>query len=318
MVQFNIGDTSKGTPNVQPQSFLLKYPCKNGSDCSFYETTLPEGKYLLEAWGAQGGNTDYGGVGGKGGYSRGVLTLFKETKLFIHVGGQPENQTSGGSFNYIKIYGGYNGGGSSAQNSNCNGGGGGTDIRINENTLYHRVLVAGGGGGESYYCSGNKPGSFPAGAGGGLEGQASTYGPSTNGGKQDQGGTGGYVGDYGTQGSFGLGGIHGSGSAGGGGGWYGGSGSNNTGYCTGGAGGSGYVFNKTSFQPTGFKLTSEYYLSEGDTIQGTKEFLSPEGNKEIGHTGHGAVKITSCLGSNIKHICTKLEKCRRQEKLHLF
>ena len=100
--------------NVSRNStYLLKYPCSSGKTCSPYETTFPIGTYLLEAWGAQGGNTNLGGVGGKGGYSRGILTLKKETKVFIHIGGQPENTQ--GDENYVTIYGGYNGGGSAAE-----------------------------------------------------------------------------------------------------------------------------------------------------------------------------------------------------------
>jgi hypothetical protein len=295
--QFSLGDPSKGIKQINRNgsSYLLKYPCSSGSSCTFYETTLPKGSFLFELWGSQGGNTDAGGVGGKGGYSRGILSLTKETRAFIHIGGQPAN--SPGS--HTITYGGYNGGGSN-QNSNCNGGGGGTDIRLNENTLYHRLIVAGGGGG-GYTSNGYT--SFYAGAGGGLEGQASGYGPSTNGGKQEKGGEGG----YGTQGSFGFGGIHGSSSAGGGGGWFGGSGSSNTGANTGGAGGSGYAFNSISYKPEGFKLTSEFYLTEGTTIQGTQNFLSPEGITETGHTGHGAVRITA-LGVSINKPLT-IAKC---------
>jgi hypothetical protein len=290
-ILFSLGDPSKGTERVTKSgdTYLLLFPCSNGSSCTFYETTLPKGNFLLEVWGSQGGNTNAGGVGGKGGYSRGILRLTKETKAFIHVGGQPAN-TTGGTSNKVKIYGGYNGGGGSIDRSNCNGGGGGTDIRLKENTLYHRVIVGGGGGsGES--CDSVCP-QFPAGAGGGFEGEASTYGPSTNGGKQEKGGEGGYAENGGTQGSFGLGGIHEGRSAGGGGGWFGGSGSSNNGENTGGAGGSGYVFNSTSYKPEGFELTNEFYLTEGTTIQGTQEFLSPEGVIEAGHSGHGAVRIT--------------------------
>lgn len=43
---------------------------------------------------------------------------------------------------------GYNGGGNASQYGNS-GGGGGTDIRIGENSLYNRVIVAGGGGRRS-------------------------------------------------------------------------------------------------------------------------------------------------------------------------
>ena len=290
-LQFSLGDPSKGSKQINRNgsSYLLRYPCSSGSSCTFYETTLPEGIFLFELWGSQGGNTNDGGVGGKGSYSRGILNLTKETRAFIHIGGQPENTPGGDLQNCVKIYGGYNGGGGSIQNSNCNGGGGGTDIRLNENTLYHRLIVAGGGGGG---YSNSSYSQYYAGAGGGLEGQASGWGPSTNGGKQEKGGEGGYIGNSGTQGSFGRGGNHGARSGGGGGGWFGGSGSRNSVGTTGG-GGSGYVFNSTSYKPEGFKLTSEYYLTEGTTIQGTQNFLSPEGITETCHTGHGEVRITT-------------------------
>ena len=59
-LEFTLGDKTKGSLNISNSgaSYLLKYPCSSGSDCTFYETTLPKGKYLLETWGAQGGNTD--------------------------------------------------------------------------------------------------------------------------------------------------------------------------------------------------------------------------------------------------------------------
>jgi hypothetical protein len=288
---FSLGDPSKGIAqvNISGSSYYLKYPCFNGSSCTFYQTILPQGTFLLEVWGSQGGNTNAGGVGGKGGYSLGILSLPKATNTYIHIGGQPANSPGGTDCSSVRIYGGYNGGGGTIGTSNCNGAGGGTDIRLNENTLYHRVIVAGGGGGgysRSSYSN------YYAGAGGGLEGQASGYGPSTNGGKQNQGGVSGYTSNGGTEGSFGLGGIYGGNSAGGGGGWFGGSGSSNGGCNTGGAGGSGYVFNSSSYKPSGFKLTSEFYLTGGATIQGTQNFLSPEGVNEMGHSGHGAVRIT--------------------------
>jgi hypothetical protein len=301
-IQFSLGDPSKGTSKVTENgsSYILKYPCSNGSSCTFYQTILPQGTFLLEVWGSQGGNTNAGGVGGKGGYSLGILNITKSTNAFIHIGGQPAN-TPGGSdstSNKVTIYGGYNGGGGAIYTSNCNGGGGGTDIRLNENTFYHRVIVAGGGGGgESFYYGYAR---YPAGFGGGLEGNYSGWGTLTIGGKQDRGGEGGYASNGGTQGSFGLGGIHGGQSAGGGGGWFGGSGSGNGGHNTGGGGGSGYVFNSSSYKPSGFKLTSEYYLTGGVTIQGSQTFLSPEGVNENGHSGHGAVRITVLGAPTIK------------------
>lgn len=99
------------------------------------ELTIPiTGKYKLEVWGAQGGSAD----GGKGGYSKGIVTLEKNTKAYIYVGGQGTNNTTTG--------GGFNGGGNPT-NSSYYGGGGASDIRISQDSLYARVIVAGGGGG---------------------------------------------------------------------------------------------------------------------------------------------------------------------------
>ena len=133
---------------------------------------LPRGRYKLQCWGAQGG-TSYGssnGIGSKGGYSEGVLTLTKNTTLYIFVGGQG----SRGS-NTSLINGGWNGGGASVGYSSYNSGGtygysypacggGATDIstvtssmsysngRTNRSSasLLARCIVAGGGAGGSY------------------------------------------------------------------------------------------------------------------------------------------------------------------------
>lgn len=109
--------------------------------------TLPKGKYKLECWGAQGGSYDSSYVGGKGGYSIGVVTLKENTVLFLYVGQQNNTyassagSTSGSAFNG----GGY--GTTSYYRStytySC-AGGGGTDIRIGQDSLYARIIVAGG------------------------------------------------------------------------------------------------------------------------------------------------------------------------------
>ena len=54
---------------------------------------LPKGTYTLEVWGAQGGTGKAGSlvagdVGGKGGYSKGTLTLTAETTIYIVIGGR--------------------------------------------------------------------------------------------------------------------------------------------------------------------------------------------------------------------------------------
>lgn len=137
---------------------------------SVQQVTLPAGRYKLQCWGAQGGNSDsYSGVGSKGGYSEGVLTLTQTTTLYIFVGGKGSNGSSSSVVN-----GGWNGGGGSVGRSSYNSGdeygisypacgGGATDIatvtsgmsyssyRTNRSnaSLLSRCIVAGGGAGAS-------------------------------------------------------------------------------------------------------------------------------------------------------------------------
>ena len=92
--------------------------------------TAPKtGTYLLEVWGAQGGN--FGNAsGGKGGYSKGNIPLSKGDIVYIVCGGQGSSgSTSGGTAN-----GGYNGGGNGYDNPYDDpqrpyaGGGGATQV----------------------------------------------------------------------------------------------------------------------------------------------------------------------------------------------
>lgn len=134
------------------------------------EVTLPPGRYKLQCWGAQGGNSySYSGVGSKGGYSEGEITLSETTTLYIFVGGKGGNGSSTSLVN-----GGWNGGGGSVGRSSYNSGntygisypacgGGATDIalvtsemaysggRNNRSTASQlsRCIVAGGGAGAS-------------------------------------------------------------------------------------------------------------------------------------------------------------------------
>ena len=78
---------------------------------------LPKGKFLLECWGSEGGNRGTANKGGKGGYSKGTLTLTAETTtLYLYAGGSGDTGGTGGGFN---------GGG---KRSSYNGGGGGAPI----------------------------------------------------------------------------------------------------------------------------------------------------------------------------------------------
>lgn len=242
--------------------------------------TLPKGIYKLECWGAQGGYRSGTTYGGYGGYSVGTLTLEADTQLFIY---------SGGSGNTGGTSGGFNGGGS---RSTYNGGGGGSDIRIGQDNLYARVIVAGGGGS----CGAS---SKTGGHGGGETGGAATDGYGSGGGEGTQ--TAGGSGGSSNSGTFGVGGEglyrrSGYGGAGGG-GWYGGGGTypdSSGDDDKGGGGGSGYVYTSTTATnyPTGCLLNSAYYLTEAQTIAGNASMPSTAGATETGHQGNGYVRIT--------------------------
>jgi hypothetical protein len=250
----------------------------------------------LEVWGAEGG-TAINNYGGYGGYSVGTLTLTDEsTVLYIQVGGYPASVGD----DRVVVPGGYNGGGN-GYNRYYNdtatygqGGGGGTDIRIGQDSLYARVIVAGGGGGSA--SNGNERAKK---YGGGLDGgcEASAYQahqtPST-------GSTNVNFGTFGQGGAATTeGGNYKYGSGGGGGGWYGGAASNRysdseTTLRTYNGGGSGYVYtaDTATNYPSGCLLNSSYYLTEAQTIVGNTSFPSPNGGTETGHEGNGYARIT--------------------------
>ncbi|HBF2562787.1 glycine rich domain-containing protein [Clostridioides difficile] len=214
------------------------------------EVVLPPGKYLLECWGAAGGGgiriVDFN-LRSKGGYSKGELTLRKETTLYVYAGSKGSNYGST-----------FNGGGKAMMHEGASGGGvlycnggGATDIRLiggswdNEQSLLSRIIVAGGGGRNNFETKGGDGG----GDAGGDGSKADSKGTQTNGGK----------GEVGLDGSFGKGGSAVSASSGenyggGGGGWYGGG----SGYNAGG--GSGYVLTENSYKPAGYIPTKEYWL----------------------------------------------------------
>ena len=197
---------------------------------------------------------------------------------------------------------GYNGGGAGV--SSGRGGGGATDIRVNGNTLYDRIIVAGGGGG-----AGVSYGSvYPAGCGGGEYGGDGYYNYTdgtyvtgnyrSGGGATQTGGGISWSSISSTQGTFGQGGNASTYSCGGGGGgWYGGGGAyDNDSDSDGryGGGGSGYVWTGTtaSYAPSGYNVSSSYYLTDAQTIAGNTSFPAPGGGTETGHTGSGYARIT--------------------------
>ena len=242
-------------------------------ECTTY-IAKSDGYYNLEVWGAQGGNYNTTYVGGLGGYSKGIVHLTKGTTLYVCVGGQPQTVTTAS----VAVPGGFNGGGNgfnrdySSTYTYGQAGGGATDIRIGQNSLYARVIVAGGGSGSNNRISG-----YAGGGTSGISGQSGYAGTQTS---------------AGTGGSFGQGGsatTSGSnyryGASGGGGGFYGGgaiaSYSDSTNYDKYTGGGSGYVYTSStaSSYPSGCLLNSTYYLIVSSTTQGI-------------NTGNGKATIT--------------------------
>ena len=105
--------------------------------------TLVPGNYRLEVWGAQGGygysnNSSY--QPGNGGYAKGDLQITSNVNAYIYAGGSGATGVAS-----TISQGGFNGGGASGYNYSGSGGGA-SDIRLEENDLYSRVIVAGGGG----------------------------------------------------------------------------------------------------------------------------------------------------------------------------
>ena len=60
------------------------------------------------------------------------------------------------------------------------------------------------------------------------------------------------------------------------------------------AGGSGFVWttDTASSVPSGYSVSTSYYLSNASTVSGNTEFESITGGTETGHTGNGYAKIT--------------------------
>lgn len=264
-----------GTSSEYEEGQELSYAFTGGVE----EFPFYPGKYKLECWGASGGNRSTSVLGGYGGYSTGELEIQELIAGYIYVGG------AGSS-----ITGGFNGGGSGGS-SGGQGGGGGTDIRLGQDSLYARVIVAGGGAGAGYTTGSANP----AGCGGGLNGGDGYYNDFTNaypngsnrdasGATQTKGGISWHS-VSGTEGTFGVGGNgYNYYCGGGGGGWYGGGGaydSDSDADARSGGGGSGYIYTAehAGNYPSGCLLTSEFYLTNANTTNSN-------------HVGNGEIKIT--------------------------
>lgn len=247
--------------------------------------TLNSGRYKLECYGAQGTGI-LNGSGGNGGYAVGEIDLYKQTQVFIVVGGTNC----------------YNGG---ATNGSGNGGGA-THIATQTGVLSSLVnnkdsvlIVAGGGGGGERVRGGHGGGLTGGTQGGTYSGHSRTAG----GGTQTSGGIAGYntnSGSSATNGSFGQGGS-GNGSdngPGGGGGWYGGGGVN---YAGGAGGGSSYIAKLQNASTTTGANTGNGYakitcITVYHSIDDTTTF-NYTGNEQYIDLAPGAYKL-ECWGAS--------------------
>ena len=278
---------------------------------SYEEFTAPKsGYYLLETWGAKGGDAVTSSAtysGGMGAYASGMIYLAEGEKLYIAVGGK--GKANGNNQSNVVVDGGYNGGGPAYSNqaggsSRTASGGGATSIQKelvgdgqlkNYDSNRNLVLMVAGGGGGANYWNGNQHGF--GGHGGGINGltgytdQGHTHKPGT-GGTQT---AGGYNIDTRKSskyqaGSFGVGGSDlgvNVGSAGGGGGYYGGGPScdNNA-----GGGGSGYI---NGYDGCNSEHTNDDYLiTSGKFIMGGQEMPLPDGTTGLGNNSDGHARIS--------------------------
>ena len=77
MATYNL--TSVSMPTTLEMGDILNCPY-TGNKVSI---TLPAGRYCLECWGAQGGYRSSTEYGGKGGYSKGILTLEEYVDIVV-------------------------------------------------------------------------------------------------------------------------------------------------------------------------------------------------------------------------------------------
>ncbi|MCL2451832.1 prepilin-type N-terminal cleavage/methylation domain-containing protein [Candidatus Saccharibacteria bacterium] len=239
------------------------------------QVTIPrDGRYSLQAWGAQGG---FGNPapGGRGGYSYGEIRLNKGDVLHVGMGCHGGTTADQGP----STVGGWNGGGIGHSSSHGSGGGGGAShVAWMTGQLYElssnrdKVLIVAGGGGGSYDSS-------IGGYGGDYSGQngtiavGATGNPKPGGGGTTTAGGGSNAGWSESKGAFGKGGSESNNAAAGGGGWYGGGAGDN-----GGTGGGGSCW-----------LSSA--LSNAYTCGGFPGGSAPC-ERFSGREGNGYVKIT--------------------------
>ncbi len=256
-----------------------------------------DGEYMLETWGAQGGNIS-GYNGGYGGYSSGNILLNKDQEIYINVGGKGKGASSRGE----SLPGGYNGGGSVIGNDGLNhinaSGGGASHIATKsgslsslENYLSEIIIVSGGGGGardQANHSTSARWGN--GGSGGGFKSSGAYSNNDTTIVTQQQT----CIATQTSGNLFGQGGS-GTGNSGGGGGFYGGffggTINSNCNYLGCGSGGSGYIGNYLLTNKVMYCYNCEQSTEESTkTISTTCTNSSPIAN--CAKQGDGYAKIT--------------------------
>jgi len=236
-------------PTTYPNKQVFSY---TGGDQTF---TVPATAtwIRIKAWGAAGGGSNFGPVGGPGGFAQGEFSGLGGSTLTVVVGmgGTRLDPTT-------PVYG---GGGlvtatSPARGAIGNAGGGLSGVFNGTFTAANALLVAGAGGGAKNGGSGTA-----GGAGGGATGGSLGAAQDGGGGTQSSGGAGGTSASVLTAATAGAalqGGVGGSDTTtftdnggGGGSGWFGGGGAAGRGA---GGGGSGYVA-PTGVNPLNLKST---------------------------------------------------------------
>ena len=260
------------------------------------EFYIGRGIWRFELWGAASDLSTYiyqTHNRSLGAYVAGDITLKQKTKFYAFVGGKGgDNTPSPGTA-------GFNGGqigGLDSDNGNCGAGGsgGGTDIRVYEDDLYSRIIVAGGGGSPGCYLEYSGRG----GDGGTIKGNDGS--PNID--NKNIGGEGGsFNNNYFFQGSRGGSSYEGAGS--GGGGYFGGIGgkAGSTFGSGGGGGGSSYVSGCEGCQTIrsdqivlgnvhylGYKFTNIIMKAGNETF----ESISIGDISYTCHSSHGCIRIS--------------------------
>lgn len=226
------------------------------------------------------GNTEcsqYGSIAGAGGYVSGMIHFVRPVTIYATIAGKGKFGKTIDEKNtprcYLKenmIEGGYGGGGRAANwyNEGTGSGGGATSVKLSENDLWHRIIVAGGGGGADNYAQSLPAGGWDdgsGGSGGGLTAQGwwfngtyigdylanSTFGFSFGQGEAAR--------EFGSLNDFGVKDVKGeSDRPGAGGGWFGGFASHNG--DSGSGAGSSWALTKNAIFPSGkIDFYDEFY-----------------------------------------------------------